>query len=132
MNLFKQYAGLRRELYIVFWGRVVTNMGALIWPMMTLILKNKLGMSASEIAAWLLVLGLLQLPATLMGGRLADRFNKRNIIIVCDLVTVVSYFVCAFVPVTKGMIWLLAIAAIFAQMEWPSYDALGADLSTSA
>lgn len=132
MNLFKQYAGLRRELYIVFWGRVVTNMGALIWPMMTLILKNKLGMSASEIAAWLLVLGLLQLPATLMGGRLADRFNKRNIIIVCDLVTVVSYFVCAFVPVTKGMIWLLAIAAIFAQMEWPSYDALVADLSTSA
>ena len=45
MNLFKQYAGLRRELYIVFWGRVVTNMGALIWPMMTLILKNKLGIS---------------------------------------------------------------------------------------
>lgn len=132
MKFLKQYLGLRRELYIVFWGRVVTNMGALIWPMMTLILKNKLGFSASEIAELLLVLGLAQLPCTILGGKLADRFNKRNIIIVCDLVTVVSYFVCACLPLSRDLIWVLALAAIFAQMEWPSYDALVADLSTSA
>ncbi len=132
MKFIRQYLGLRRELYIVFWGRVVTNMGALIWPMMTLILKSKLGFSASEIAGLLLLLGFAQLPCTLIGGKLADRFNKRNIIIVCDLVTVISYFICAFLPMSPHVIWVLALAAIFAQMEWPSYDALVADLSTSA
>lgn len=132
MKFIRQYLGLRRELYIVFWGRVVTNMGALIWPMMTLILKSKLGFSASEIAALLLLLGFAQLPCTLIGGKLADRFNKRNIIIVCDLVTVISYFICACLPMSTHLIWILALAAIFAQMEWPSYDALVADLSTSA
>ena len=43
MGFLKQYMGLRKELYIIFWGRVVTNMGALIWPMMTLILKTSWG-----------------------------------------------------------------------------------------
>ena len=28
MGFLKQYMGLRKELYIIFWGRVVTNMGA--------------------------------------------------------------------------------------------------------
>lgn len=130
MGFLKQYMGLRKELYIIFWGRVVTNMGALIWPMMTLILKNKLGYSASQVAGITMILGFVQLPCTLIGGKLADRFSKRNIIIVCDLVTVVSYFICGFLPIDRKMIPLLAIAALFAQMEWPSYDALVADLSS--
>ena len=122
MKYLQQYMGLRRELYILFWGRVVTNMGALIWPMMTLILKNKLGYSASQIAGILLVLGMIQLPCTLIGGKLADHFNKRNLIILCDMVTVISYFICAFVPMSGKLIPILALAAIFAQMEWPSYS----------
>ena len=31
---------LRREIYILFFGRIVTSMGSLIWPLLTLILKN--------------------------------------------------------------------------------------------
>ena len=131
MKYIRQYMGMRKELYVLFWGRVVTNMGALIWPMMTLILKNKLGYSATKIAAILMILGFVQLPFTLLGGKLADRFNKRNLIIVCDLVTVVSYFVCAFMPMSEKLVPILALAAIFAQMEWPSYDALVADLSSA-
>ena len=30
MKFIRQYLGMRKELYILFWGRVVTNMGALI------------------------------------------------------------------------------------------------------
>lgn len=131
MRYIRQYLGMRKELYILFWGRVVTNMGALIWPMMTLILKNKLGYSASQIASILIILGIAQFPFTLIGGKLADRYNKRNLIILCDLVTVTSYFICAFLPTSEKWIPLLALAAIFAQMEWPSYDALVADLSSS-
>ncbi|WP_461811258.1 MFS transporter [Faecalimonas sp.] len=131
MRYIRQYFGMRKELYILFWGRVVTNMGALIWPMMTLILKSKLGYSASQIASILIILGIAQFPFTLIGGKLADRYNKRNLIIICDMVTVISYFICAFLPVSEKWIPLLALAAIFAQMEWPSYDALVADLSSS-
>lgn len=130
MNIFKQYKGLRPELYILFWGRVVTNMGALIWPMLTLILKNKLGYTAGQAANLILLVGIFMLPATLLGGKLADRFNKKNLIVCCDLVTVAGYLLCGFLPVNRYMVLLLAISSIFAQVEWPSYDALVANLST--
>ena len=41
-KIFSMYAGLRREIYILCFGRFVTAMGSLIWPMLTLILKSKL------------------------------------------------------------------------------------------
>lgn len=129
MNPLKQYGGLRRELYVVFWGRVVTSMGAMIGPMMTLILKNKMGFTAQQAALIMILIGAVQLPCMLIGGKLADRFNKKNIIIVCDLVTVIGYFVCAFLPANGVMLVLFSLAGIFAHMEWPSYDALVADLS---
>lgn len=132
MKFLKQYAGLRHELYILFWGRVVTNMGALIWPILTLILKNKMGYTAGQAANLLLVAGALLLPSTLIGGKLADRFDKRKIIIWCDLVTVAGYFLCAALPLGPMVIVAFCISAIFAQVEWPSYDALVADLSTPA
>lgn len=132
MKFLKQYAGLRRELYILFWGRVVTNMGALIWPLLTLILKNKMGYTAGQSANLLLVAGALLLPSTLLGGRLADRFDKRKIIIVCDLITVAGYILCAFLPLGPLAIALFCMSAVFAQLEWPSYDALVADLSSPA
>lgn len=129
MGIFNQYKGLRREMYILFFGRIVTNMGALIWPMLTLILKNKLGLSASDAANFIIVMGVIQLPCTLIGGKLADRFSKKNIIIVCDLVSVVGFITCFFVPVSFLQIGIFCVAGFFAHMEWPAYDALVADFT---
>ena len=40
-GLFSQYRGLRKEVYILFFGRIVTNMGSMVWPMLTMILKDR-------------------------------------------------------------------------------------------
>ena len=130
LNFFNQYRGLRKELYIIFWGRVVTAMGALIGPMLTLILKSKLGYTASEVANLMLIIGLIQLPCVLIGGKLADKFNKKYIIVICDMVTVIGYLLCAFLPMQRFLIVIFSISGIFAQMESPSYDALIANMST--
>ena len=109
----------------------MTNMGAMIWPMFTLILSQKLGMSATVIAACIMAFSFVSIPVSLLGGKLADRYNKKNIIVICDLVSIASYIYCSLVPVTITSIVIFAVASLFQTVEWPSYDALVADFSSS-
>lgn len=132
LRFFDMYRGLRREMYVLFYGRIVTNMGSLIWPMLTLILTVKMGMTATQAATFSLIAGIVQAPFSLAGGKLADRVNKRNLIIVCDLVTVACYIACAFMEMNMTTVIVFCVGGIFATLEGPSYDALVADLTTSA
>ena len=50
MKIFSQYKGMGRENFILFFGKIVTNLGAMIWSMMTLILNRKLGLDATQTA----------------------------------------------------------------------------------
>lgn len=129
--MLSQYRGLRKELYILFIGRIMTNMGSMIWPMFTLILNRKLGLNATVIAACMVIFSLINLPVSLIGGKLADKLNKKNIIVVCDLISIASFIYCSIVPVTISSIAIFAVASLFQTIEWPSYDALVADFSTS-
>ena len=131
LKLFSQYRGLRKEIYILFFGRIVTNLGSMVWPVMTLILSQKLSMSAAEISYFFLGASVLMLPANLVGGKLADRFNKKRLIVIFDGVSIVCYFISAAIPLGLGTIVLFMIAAIFQSVEYPAYDALFADLSST-
>lgn len=131
MKFLQQYKNLSKEIYVLFFGRIVTSMGSLIWPLLTLILKNKLGYNATTIATLTMAMSILQFPMLLLGGKLADTLNRKKIIIVCDLVTVVSYIICGLLPLSNYSIALFYIAGVFATIEGPSYDALVADLSDS-
>ena len=130
-GLFSQYRGLRKEIYVLFIGRIVTGMGSMVWPMLTMILSGKLGMSAQDIAELMIAAGVLLLPANLIGGKLADRYNKKNVIVVCDFISVTSYIAAGFIPLGKLTIALIIVAAILQSMEHPSYSALFADLTAT-
>ena len=129
MNLLTQYRGLRKEVYILFFGRVVTNLGAMVWPLLTLILTQKLGMSASAVALLQLLSGAVLLPMNLVGGRLADRFDKKRIIVVCDSASILFYILLGVMPLSLMSLPLMVAAAAFQTMEGPAYEALMADIT---
>ena len=131
-GILTEYRGLRRELYILFIGRMMTNMGSMIWPMFTLILSKKLGMSAGTIASYMLIFSIVALPMNLIGGKLADKYSKKNIIVFCDVVSIASYIYCSMVEINFRAIVIFAVASLFQTIEWPSYDALVADFTTGA
>lgn len=131
MKFIQQYKNLSKEIYVLFFGRIVTSMGSLIWPLMTLILKNKLGYNATTIATLTMAMSILQFPMMLLGGKLADTLNRKKIIVVCDFITVASYIICGILPLSNFSIALFYLAGVFATVEGPSYDALVADLSDS-
>lgn len=131
MKLISQYSGLRRENYILCFGRLVTAMGAMIWPMLTMILSQKMGMSAEHIAWVMALVGILALPANLIGGKMADHLNKKMNIVYLDIVSVVCYVTCAVIPLSAKSIVLMFIAATCQNMEHPSYNALTADITVT-
>lgn len=129
MKFLDNYKGLRKEIYILFYGRIVTNMGSVVGSMMTLILSTKLNFSPSDIAMLLMVMGIIDIPVTILGGKFADKYNKKNMIIICDLITVSCFIACAFIPMSITCIAVYYFGTVMARFEWPSYDALVADLS---
>ena len=129
MKFFDQYKGLRRENYVLFFGNIVTNMGSMIWPMLTLILEQKMGLSAGSIALIMMVWSFVCMPANLLGGKLADKVNKKKIILVGDTVSVTCYVICGLIPLSYVTIGLLMLASVFQSIEGPAYNALIADIT---
>ena len=128
-KMFQMYTALKREVYILCFGRFVTAMGSLIWPMLTLILKSKLGLNAEQVAAWFLGFGVVQLPLSLIGGKVTDKYNKRNIIILFDSISVVLYILTSMLPLSTTSLCVYFAGSLFQHMEWPAYDALIAELT---
>lgn len=131
-SLFLQYRGLSRAAYILFIGKMITHMGAFIWPLMTLILTQKIGLTALQSAYATTAISLFYLVGGIVGGKIADHFDRKKIIIVFDMISTIFFIACAFVKPSLLMIMLFGIAGLFASMEGPAYDALTADATKSA
>ncbi|MGP1507554.1 MAG: MFS transporter [Sphaerochaeta sp.] len=131
MTLLSQYRGLRKDIYVLFFGRMVTSLGSMVWPLLTLVLSRKLGMKATQIALFTTASGLVYLPSAAIGGKLADRFSKKNVIVYCDIISIAFYVVCSFIPLSIYSIIMLTFAGAFQQLEYPAYNALIADLTLS-
>ena len=131
-KLISQYAGMKREIYILFIGRLVTAMGSFVWPMLTFFLTTKLALTDGEATLLIATASVLSFPAALIGGKLADRFSRKTIIIIFDLLTIGFYLLAAVLPLTFGTAVILFLAGLFQTLESPAYDALNSDYSTSA
>lgn len=123
-SVFTQYEGLSRSIWVIFIARVVTNMGAFIWPMLTLILSTKMGYSATTIAVISIGVAFLFIPANIIGGKLADKFNKKKIIILFDSISIVFFLSCALIEPGTLMVVFFILAGLFANLEGPSFEAL--------
>ena len=130
-QLITQYGGLKREIYILFIGKLVTAMGSFVWPMLTFLLTTKLRLTDGTSTLLIATASVLSFPAALLGGKLADRFSRKSIIILFDCLTVGFYLLAAVLPLTIGTAVILFLAGLFQTIETPAYDALNADYSTS-
>lgn len=131
-TVFTQYRGLSKSVYIIFFSRMLTSMGAFIWPMLTFIMSGKMGLSDMTIGIYSALTGILFLPASLLGGKLADRFPKKKLIITFEIISVCFFVSCAFLEPGYPMLILFIIAGMFANMEGPAFTALFIEASKPA
>ena len=131
LKLFRQYTGLRKELYILFLCQLIDNAGSLVGPMLTLILSAKMGMSAGEIAIYFLIFTAISLPVHLLGGRLTDKINKKLLINVCDITTSFIYILCGIVGLNRVTLCVYMAGSLLQAAESPAYETLVADFTRS-
>ena len=93
MHLISQYKGLPKQVYIICCARIITAMGAFIFSFTTLLMTGILGMS--EIAAgYMSVAGALtSLCGAVICGRLADRYDRKKVLLTIMAFNTVNLFI---------------------------------------
>lgn len=129
-NSISPYANLPREIYILFAARIVTCMGGFIQPLLTLILTQKLGFSASEAGGFSAFLILTQAPSVILGGKLADWIGRKKVLVSCQVFGSFFYLLCGLFSEQSLMIPCITIAANLYTVAMPAYEAMTADLSS--
>ncbi len=130
MDLFKPYLGMRKEIYIITVSRTINAFGVLIFPFITLLLNNKIGLSPSQTGFFIALAGFLYAPASLIGWKISDIWGRKKVLIVFEVLATLSYMICIFLEPTMIMVYLLMTASFFFGVAGPSHDAMTADLTT--
>lgn len=129
MRLFSQYKGLRREIYVLFVCKLIDNMGSMIGPMLTLILSSNLGLNAKEIALISTIFTVVSLPISLIGGKICDKYNKKLILNIGDIVTSLIYIACGLIGINMCTLIAYYIGSLLQAAESATYSSLVADFS---
>lgn len=130
-NLFKPYKGLPKEVYIIFISRIVNALGCFVMPLLTIILKDSIGLSDEMTGVYISASGLLYLPASIIGGKLADTIGRKKVIVIFDFLAAMLYLSCSFMQPTINMVYVIMLAGACMMAAGPAHDSLMADITTS-
>ena len=127
--VWQQYQGLNRGLYILALARAIASAGAFVLPMLTLILTQKIGLSVAHSGLLVSAASASFVPGSLIGGRLADRFGRKNVMVLAEALAGLSWIVCGFYPESTLVIPFIFVANFCWGMIEPSSTALVTDLT---
>lgn len=129
-ELLKPFKGLPQEIYILCLARLINAAGLFIYPLLTLIMTRKIGLTESESGFWLMLSGLMFIPSSLLGGKLTDRFGRKRLILAADTAGGLLYILCGFTEPSMVQIWLILVACFCLGLAEPAHNAIIADLTT--
>ncbi|MGB4661586.1 MAG: MFS transporter [Mobilitalea sp.] len=127
------YMGLPRSVYVIFFARVVNSIGNFVFPFMTLLLTSKGGMGEEKVGIYLLLASVLQVPGSLLGGKFADKYGRKMIMILFMGLAAVCFIPCAFMVEDPSMFkyvpWFLILSSFFGSVAGPASGAMMNDLT---
>ncbi len=134
MNFFKNYLspykGLSKEIYIIAISKMINAMGCFSTPLITLLLVEKIGLNKAQAGFVLTIASLTYIFPLLVGGKIADIFDRKKILIVFRLLSGCMYVLCVFIQPSMIMIYLLIFSSACSVFAGPSLDSLVADLTS--
>jgi MFS family permease len=108
-------------------------MGNFVHPFMTLLLTSKGGMGEEKVGLFLLLSAVVQVPGSLLGGKLADKMGRKKIMIVFMGLAAICLIPCAFLLDNQELFqyipWLLILSSYFGSVAGPASGAMMNDLT---
>lgn len=105
-------------------------MGVFIFPLFTLILNQKIGLSQSETGYWLMIMGFMFVPSSIIGGKIADHWGRKKPILFFEGIGAILYIVCGFMPAGLEQVYMVLAACFFFGLAEPAHNAIMSDLTT--
>ena len=130
ISLLNQYKGLPKEIYIIFISRIINALGCFIGPLLTLILTVKIGLSTEYAGLIITLIGVITLPAAMIGGKIADTYGRKKLFIITQSIACILFFSCGIFPMTIYTTAILAIACFVSDLGSPALSAMIYDLTT--
>jgi MFS family permease len=124
------YRGLPREVYVLFFSKMVVAMGAFVYPLLTLLFTKKIGLGEAEAGNWVALIGFAYIPASLIGGKICDSFGRKRVLIVCDMLASICYGICGFMEPSMDMLYMIGLAVFFFGIADPAHSSIVADVTT--
>lgn len=99
-------------------------------PLLTIILKDKIGLSDEMVGVYISAAGILQLPASMLGGKMADIMGRKKVIVIFDCIAIMLYLICGFMEPSIIMVYVLMFAGASMTAAGPAHVSLIADVTT--
>jgi MFS family permease len=128
-GMFSLYRGLPASVYTLFIAHMVNGIGIFVIPFTTLFLTKKLGMSEGYTGNFMFLTSIVHIPGILLGGRLADRYGRKKVMMVSQLLSGLMYIPCGFLGTSHAIPYFILASLFFDGITDPARQAMSADVT---
>ncbi|MEW8994046.1 MDR family MFS transporter [Clostridium sp.] len=129
-DIFSTYMGLPKEVYILFLGKMINCIGAFVYPLLSLIITQKVGLSIKDAGLILTLTAIPQGLCIILGGKLVDSVGRKKVIIFFQSLAAVFFIICGFIKPSITLIFSIILASCFSSISQPAYDSMVGDITT--
>ena len=123
------YSGLKRDVYVIFFARIINCIGNFVYPFLTIFLTQNLGMSKVRAGVFLLVASTMFVPGSAIGGKIADIFGRKKIMLIFQGLAALCLVPCAYLGKSIVIPYFLIAASLFGGIAQPASGAMMMDLT---
>jgi MFS family permease len=127
MKNFRSFLHLPRNVYVLFLARIINSIGSFVYPLMTILLTQKLGYSADRAGTITTVAIAAGGIGMLIGGKIADHVGRKKLFIITSVLGALTFIACAFLGQSKSIVYLIIAGNFISIAQWPTVDAMVTD-----
>ena len=129
IELIDQYRGLPKQIYILLIARIVIAIGSFVYPFLTFFLSTRMNFTEERIGKYLMIIAVISVPAVLLGGKLADKYNRKYVYVGAMFLSDVFFIACGFTCDNIIVVKLILAAYFFVNMAMPALSAMMMDVT---